>query len=206
MISRAHRSISILLVVAVGLALVAAACSDDNKDASEKDPKSETAKGDQDSGDKTSADGSEADPADSEMTAEEFSAALVAATQAVNDANDSCDLYEASATMQISRLPKTSDEARAYVDFNVVLFNKMADTSADEATAEVLRTGAQNFKAYAESVDFDLEKLNSQSDGEPFVGANELSEASNRYGEEAFTNCAPPEGTSTPDGGSAPGG
>lgn len=196
MATRKFRFLHILLAALAGFALVAGACtsddssgdaSDDNASddaASEKDDEAATAGGEESS----EPDGDSAQPED-EGTDADFSATVAEASRQVQESDDACALYEAVAVLATVGNPESPEETRAAVDFYVVLLEKMAETSSEDATSEALRKGAENFKAYAESVDYDPDKMDIDGAGPQFEGSEALDTAMAEYQETEFADC-----------------
>lgn len=199
------RLLRLLAIMFAAVALVAGACSDDDGDSgddgTEEDSGSEDTGGDEGTdAEDGSTEGGEGEEGEDAPTAD-FSTTVAEASTQVEQAADACELYSAVAVLGTVGNPETAEETREAVDFYVLLVNKMADTSSDEANAEALRTGGQQFQAYAESVDFDPEQMDLAGMGPQFDGADELNEAMNTYGNTEFVDCEGLEGSfTTPEG------
>ncbi len=190
--SRRIRIPSLLLALLAALALVAGACTDDGDgdsggdESSESDSSSESSgSGDGDSGESTD----ETTPED-EVPTGDFSEQVNAAMSELESAEDACGLYGAVSTLGVSvGNPETKDEVKLAVDFYVAMLNKMADTSSDPAIADTLRTGASDFQAYAESVDYNPEEMDLDGAGPQIENAEEVDAAMNTYAENEFLQC-----------------
>lgn len=190
--SRRFRIPSLLLALLAALALVAGACTDDGDgdangdDSSESDSNSESSEsGDGDSGESTDESGTE-----DEAATGDFSEQVGAAMSELESAEDACGLYGAVSTLGVSvGNPETKDEVKLAADFYVAMLNKMADTSSDPATADTLRAGASDFRAYAESVDYDPEQMDLDGAGPQIDNAEEVDAAMNTYAETEFLQC-----------------
>ncbi len=175
------------MAVLSALVLVAGACSKDS-DGGDTAPKKDTSS--------TTADSTEAPGA-----SPDFSETVAAAQKAIDGAKDSCELYVAVSALSTVGNPETKDQTRKAVDFYVAMLNKMADTSSDAANAEILRTGATEFEAFAKKVDYDPEKMDLSGTGPDIKDADKLDAAMNSYATTEFANCEIP-GTSTIPGAS----
>ncbi|MCB1272685.1 MAG: hypothetical protein KDB31_14785 [Microthrixaceae bacterium] len=202
------RLMRILAVLLATFALVAGACTDDKSsdgDSSSDDSEQDSGSGEDsgtDSGDVEEDSGSE--EGEGSGSGGDFIEVVAEATEDVQNAGDPCDLYSAVAVLATVGNPETVEETRAAVDFYVVLVNKMADTSSDPANAEALRTGAEQFEAYAKSVDYDPEQMDLAGMGPQFEGSEQLNVAMNEYGNTEFEECDLLEGDITsPDTGEA---
>lgn len=210
--SRTSKAISLLLVVIMGLALVAGACTDEDSSSSDKDSEAETAKGDEDQGSTTTKgdEGDESDQGDSQGdgsdpgASADFSEVVAKATTEVEGAKDACELYAAVGSLATVGNPETKDQTKEAADFYVVMLNKMAETSSDPEIANTLKTGAKEFDEYAKSVDYDPEKMNLAGTGPQMDSAEALDEAMNTYAETEFRDCTPPEGMA-PEGSNSSG-
>ncbi|MEZ5237893.1 MAG: hypothetical protein R2716_02690 [Microthrixaceae bacterium] len=206
------RLMRVLGVLLATFALVASACTDDNGDggdggSDENQSSAESDSGTDNGGDSGDAGQDSGDSSDEGAQTGDFSSTVAEVSSQVEAAEDACDLYSAVAVLATVGNPETAEETRQAVDFYVLLVNKMADTSSDEATAAALRTGAEQFQAYAESVDYDPEQMDLNGMGPQFEGSSELNNAMNEYGNTEFLDCEiPGTGTVTEDGATTEGG
>lgn len=191
----------LLLAALAGIALVAGACTDDSEGSkSDSDEKSETTDAGKDSEEST--DSTEApdetvpdDTAPQEPPSADFNETVEGAIAAIEDASDACELYDATSALQSVGNPETQEQTKLASEFYVAMLNKMAETSSDPEIAETLRTGAAEFEEFAQSADYDPEKMDLAGEGPDFESADALDEAMNTYAETEFVDCMGDTGT-----------
>ncbi len=152
------RVMSALLAMFAAFALVAGACTSDKSDSGDGDDNDSASAEDSGSSDDTDSGDTDSTDTDSAPSGD-FNETVSAAIADVNNAADACDLYSAVATLSAVGNPTTQDEVKQAVEFYVAMLNKMSETSSDPDIAATLKTGAADFQAYAESVDYDPEQM-----------------------------------------------
>lgn len=208
--SRRFRVTSTLLALLAAFALVAGACSSDKDDSSDGgDTKSDDSGSANDSDPNSTDGGGDTDTSDEgdgeNVPTGDFSEIVDAAIAEVNNAADACDLYGAVSTLSTSvGNPTTKDEVELAVGFYVAMLTKMSETSSNPDTAATLKTGAADFQAYAESVDYDPEKMDLDGAGPDVANSQELDTAMNDYATTEFLECEDLAGA-TPPGAVDPG-
>ena len=182
------RVMSALLAMFAAFALVAGACTSDKSDSGDGDDNDSASAEDSGSSDDTDSGDTDSTDTDSAPSGD-FNETVSAAIADVNNAADACDLYSAVATLSAVGNPTTQDEVKQAVEFYVAMLNKMSETSSDPDIAATLKTGATDFQAYAESVDYDPEQMDLNGAGPDMENSAELNAAMDEYGATEFVKC-----------------
>lgn len=176
--TRRSRLLFTLLAVFAALGLVTGACSSDEQSQEQQDEAQST--GETDGSDET--DDSSAD----------FATTLQEAQGALEEATDACDVFDAVSLVAQVDGPVSSDDARAATEYYLTLLTKMGETSSDPQAAETLAKGAEEFRKYAESVDYDSEALDLNGAGPAYPGAEETEAAMDQWLNTELTACVNP--------------
>ncbi len=182
------RILTMLLALFATVALIAGACSNDEK-SSEKDAEPDKA---EDAGDTAATDDADSPKDDSDASGEDFTTTIEQAKAQLNEATEACDVFDAVGMVTDVSGPESSDDVRAATDYYVLLLTKMGETSSDPQVAETLDAGATQFRAYAESVSYDPEALDLNGEGPDYPGAAETEAAMDQWLNAELTGCMDP--------------